>query len=109
MDPATTTMMLRDEGSLLVAGSFFLVLGCVLGLVVWRLLSHPPARRAGFRAWGACSRKTSACAGVALAAAVFAAFAATSLRGFHRVDISPRDVLLRYVLPFGDVSLQRVR
>jgi hypothetical protein len=107
MDPPATTMMLRDEGSLLVAGSFFLAVACVLGFVVYRLMSHPPARRAELRTWPACSKSTSAFAGVALATSVFAGFAATSLLGFHRIEISEHHVVLGYVLPFDDVSLRR--
>ena len=107
MDATATTMTLRDEGSLLVAGTFFLALACLLGLAVYRLLSHPPARRPEFRSWQGCNKSTSALAGSALAASVFAAFAATSLLGFQRIEVSDSHVVLGYLLPFDDVALPR--
>jgi hypothetical protein len=79
----------------------------VLGFIVYRLMSQPPARRAEFRAWPACRKSTSAFAGIALATAVFAGFAVSSLLGFLRIEISQSHVLLDYLLPFGDVGLRR--
>jgi hypothetical protein len=107
MHAAATTMTVRDQGSLLVAGSFFLAFACVLGLIAYRLLSQPAARRAEFRTWRAWRKGTSALAGLALAMAVFAGFAASSLLGFQRIEISESHVVLGYVLPFDDVSLRR--
>ncbi|HEX6810051.1 MAG TPA: hypothetical protein VF384_00385 [Planctomycetota bacterium] len=107
MDPAATTTSLRDEVALLGASAFFLAIACLLGFVVYRLLSRPADRRPGFRTWGAWRKGTSALAGAALAAAVFTAFVATSIAGFHRVVVSDSEVLLGYMPPFDGVSLRR--
>ena len=107
MDPAATTMTLRDEVSLLVASTFFLAVACVLGFVVYRLLSRPSARRAEFHAWRRWRNSTSALAGAVLGTTVFASFVASSILGFHRIEISETHIVLGYVLPFDAVPLRR--
>ena len=100
-------MTLRDQGSLLMARAFFLAIACVLGLVVYGLLSHPAQRRAEFRTWRRWCKSTSALAGGVLATAVFASFVASSILAFHRIEVSESHVVLGYVLPFDAVSLRR--
>jgi len=104
--PDSTTQLMEPHALRFAAG-FFLLFALAVGVVVYWLLSHPASRRAPFRSLRTWGRGRSAIAGLLLAGAIFAAFAATSLRGFHRVETVPGEVVLTYALPARTVVLGR--
>lgn len=86
----------------------FCGIGVVIGIIIWRLMTHPESRREQFRDTEPFSQKVSLLVGFLVSSLfIVAGYFLSYSGGFHRIDTNKKVIVLHYRWPQGTVTLQR--